>query len=134
MKISFHAKSKLMSITEYFVTAIIISFRQLREKELRRDGLWDDFDYDDLDCKEDSIGEKMKKQAEFMQKMKNLIVMGNTFSDKLLGFNKILKVKAKLMQARLKFERYIQMQWQLHENPCRQIPDEMRIGTYALSY
>jgi len=61
MKISYHAKSKLMSITEYFVTAIIISFRQLREKELSIDGLWDDFDYDDLDCHEDSIGEKMKK-------------------------------------------------------------------------
>jgi hypothetical protein len=32
-----------------------------------------------------------------MVKMKNLIVMGNTFSDKLKGYNKVLKVKAKFM-------------------------------------
>jgi hypothetical protein len=32
-----------------------------------------------------------------MQKMKNLVILGNTFSDKLLGYNKVLKVKAKLM-------------------------------------
>lgn len=51
-----------------------------------------------------------------------------------MGFNKLLKIKAKLMYNRLKFERYIQTQWKFHENPCQQIPDELRIGLYPLSY
>jgi hypothetical protein len=61
MKIAYYAKSRLMSITEFLVTAVIKSFRKLREEELKKDGLWDDFDYDQLDASEDSIGEKMKK-------------------------------------------------------------------------
>lgn len=49
MKIAFHAKLKMMSVTEHFVTAIIKSYRSLRKEELIKEGFWDDFDYDNMD-------------------------------------------------------------------------------------
>lgn len=63
MKIAFHAKLKMMSVTEHFVTAIIKSYRALRKQELINEGLWDDFDYDNMDGSQtDDIGDKLKKQ------------------------------------------------------------------------
>jgi hypothetical protein len=61
MKIAYHAKCKQMSITEFLVTGVIKTFRLLRQEELKRDGLWDDFDYCELDASDDTIGGKIKK-------------------------------------------------------------------------
>ena len=40
MKLAYHAQQKQMSITEYFVTALIKTFRELREDEIRAEGIW----------------------------------------------------------------------------------------------
>ncbi|TNV86047.1 hypothetical protein FGO68_gene10399 [Halteria grandinella] len=127
MKIAYHAQQKQMSITEYFVTALIKTYRELREDELKAEGIWDEF-------MDEDFGDDLKMQIEFTMKMKNLMAIGNAFQTKVQGFATLQKIRAKLMYSRLKFERYIAMQWDFGVNPCLYIPDELRISFYPQSY
>ncbi|TNV85668.1 hypothetical protein FGO68_gene15641 [Halteria grandinella] len=125
MKISYQAVEAQMSILEYMIVAMIKSYRQLRISELTDQDLWEE-DQEEANC--------MKIPLMITAKMRNLMSMGSVFAPKLKGLAQLQTIRAKLRYQRLKFERYLSMQWEFGTNPCLRIPQELKIAVYPQSF
>jgi hypothetical protein len=58
-------------------------------------------------------------------KLKGLLALGACFAPKMKGLMQLQAIRARIRYARLKFERYLQIEWQFGMNPCSKIPIEL---------
>ncbi|TNV87000.1 hypothetical protein FGO68_gene6336 [Halteria grandinella] len=157
MKISFHASLKRISVLEHFVITIIESYKALKIQEscsksmtslLRSSDQGTDIiahaslkrraeQEQQIQPAETNLLAEQNNQQEdeaLMERIRGLVTLGTAFQSSLKGLSKLQAIRARLRFQRLKFERYIQTEWQFGMNPCTKIPIELQAALYPQSF